>query len=347
MPIDRCSLSTAACLALATALLLLAPPALAQAPAARVPTIDELVELGSVGAATISPDGRWVAYEESTTDWERDAFVSQLWVADTSTGRLAQLTRGQESAGDIEWSPDSRWITFLRSVDGKNQVHAIRPDGGEALVLSRHDAPVANHEWTPDGRSVVFAAAEGEDAAGKARKDALGDFTVVRRDYRYAQLWTLPVAEAMRSPAKARQRTRGSERHVGAFEVAPDGRRVAFHASRTPDLVDGGTTDIYLLDLGAAMRSPRWSPSRAPTSIRAGHPTAPAWPSSRRWANRASSTPTAASRSCRPRRAHPFRLPTASTNTRSWWAGHRPVSTSLPCRRRPRTCSASTPRHVS
>lgn len=130
------------------ALLLCAPLAVAQPPLApRVPTIDELVELGSVGAATISPDGRWVAYEESTTDWERDAFVSQLFVADTRSGSLTQLTRGKESVGDLEWSPDSRWITFVRSVEGKGQVHAIRPDGGEALVLSTHGAAVGNHEW--------------------------------------------------------------------------------------------------------------------------------------------------------------------------------------------------------
>ena len=239
--------------------------------APHVPTIDELVELGSVGAATLSPDGRWVAYEESGADWERDAFVTQLFVADTSTGTVTQLTRGKESAGDIEWSPDSRWITFLRNVDGKGQVHAIRPDGGEALVLSKHDESVANHEWTPDGTTIVLAAPEGEDAAAKARKESLGDFTVVRKDYRYAQLWTLTVAEALQAPAKARQRTKGTERHVGAFDVAPDGRRVAFHASRTPDLVDSGSSDVFLLDLGTDIVSPlvtqpgpdtnpRWSP---------------------------------------------------------------------------------------
>ena len=81
-------------------------------------------------------------------------------------------------------------------MDGKSQVHAIRPDGGEAVVLSRHDAAVGNHEWSPDGTMIVFAAPEGDDAADKARKDALGEFTVVRRDYQYAQLWTLPVADA-------------------------------------------------------------------------------------------------------------------------------------------------------
>jgi len=259
-------------LVLTSALLAAAAPR-AQAPSTppHVPTIDELVELGSVGGATISPDGRWVAYEESSTDWDRDAFVTQLYVADTSSGTVTQLTRGKESASDIEWSPDSRWITFLRNVDGKGQIHAIHPDGGEAQVISKQDESVLNHEWTPDGSSIVFAATEADDAAAKARKDSLGEFTVVRKDYRYAQLWTLTVADALQAPVKGRQRTRGTERHVGAFDVAPDGKRVAFHGSRTPDLVDSGSADVFLLDLGTDAVSPlvtqpgpdtnpRWSP---------------------------------------------------------------------------------------
>lgn len=272
MPTDRFLFSAASSIVVAALGLTPPPRALAQPLATpQVPTIDQLVEIGSVSAPTLSPDGRWIAYEESITDWERDAFVTQLFVADTKTGTATQLTRGKESAGDIEWSPDSRWITFLRAVDDKNQVHAIRPDGGEAIVISRHDAAVGNHEWAPDGATIVFSAPEGDDAEEKARKDSFGEFTVVRRDYRYAHLWTLAVADALVAPAKARQRTRGVERHVGAFDVSPDSTRVAFQGSRTPDLVDGGSADIFLLDLSTDHvtplvtqagpdSNPRWSP---------------------------------------------------------------------------------------
>ena len=223
-------------------LTLLCPAGLHAQPAAtgapHVPTIDELVELGSVGAATLSPDGRWVAYEESGADWERDAFVTQLFVADTSTGTVTQLTRGKESAGDIEWSPDSRWITFLRNVDGKGQIHAIRPDGGEALVLSKHDESVANHEWTPDGTTIVFAAPEGEDAAAKARKDSLGDFTVVRKDYRYAQLWTLTCR---RGAAGAGQGTAAYARHRAPRRgIRGRSRRATGRVPRLTDARPGG-----------------------------------------------------------------------------------------------------------
>lgn len=271
MPVDR--VRVAAVPAMVLTMALLHPPAgLAQAPAGpHVPTIDELVELGSLSAPTISPDGRWVAFEEAITDWERDAFLTQLFVADTSTGTVTQLTRGKESAGDIEWSPDSRWVTFIRPIDGKPAVHAIRPDGGEAVVLSKHDGPIVNHEWAPDGRTIVYTALPDDSAAEKARKEALGAFTVVRKDYQFAQLWTLDAVEALVAPARGRQRTRGTDRHVSTFDVSPDSTRLVFQAARTPDLVDGGTTDLFLLDLATDHvtplvtqagpdTNPRWSP---------------------------------------------------------------------------------------
>lgn len=241
-------LSLAALLTAAVLLPVLAPTTVrAQAP--HVPTVDELVELGSVGSPAASPDGRWVAWLETFTDWTQNAFVSQLLVADTRTGGVVQLTRGTASVGDVEWSPDSRWITFLREVDDKAQVMAIHPDGGEAQVLSKHDASIGAHAWAPDGRTIVFTAPEGEDPSRKARTEAYGDFTVVHRDYRYAQIWTLDVTEAFEAPANGRQRTRGTQRHVQGFAIAPDGARVAFAATRTPDLVDGASADIHLLDL--------------------------------------------------------------------------------------------------
>ena len=255
------------------ACLLTTPGVHAQAAAdgKRVPTIDELINLGSIGAPAISPNGRWIAYEESITDWERDAFVNQLFVVDTATGTVTQLTRARDGVSDVEWSPDSRWITFLRNVDDKGQIHAIRPDGGEAVVLSKHDAAIGNHEWGPDATTIIFSAPEGDDPAEKARKEAYGEFVVVRRDYRYAQLWSLPVADALQAPAKGRQRTRGTERHVQGFEVSPDNTRVAFAGARTPDLVDGDSSDIHLLELASDTvttlvnqpgpdNDPRWSP---------------------------------------------------------------------------------------
>ncbi|MGD0783759.1 MAG: hypothetical protein ABSA30_12965, partial [Candidatus Aminicenantales bacterium] len=67
----------------------------AAAPAAekRVPTVDDLLTLRSAGGTRISPDGKWVAYTVTETDFEQDAYVTHLWLAETATGRTFQLTR--------------------------------------------------------------------------------------------------------------------------------------------------------------------------------------------------------------------------------------------------------------
>ena len=98
-----------------------------------VPTIDELLTLKTVGAAQISPDGKWIAYTVGYGDFKQDAFVTQIWLADIATGRTFQLTRGDKSSTNPRWSPDGKWLAFLSNrIEDKNQIFAINPIGGEA-----------------------------------------------------------------------------------------------------------------------------------------------------------------------------------------------------------------------
>lgn len=262
-------------LRLTTLAMLLAASATTFAQTTRVPTIDDLLNLKTVGAAQVSPDGRWVAYTMTHADFGQDAFVTHLWVSDLSAGgagRSFQLTRGDKSAGSAQWSPDGQWLAFISArVDDRNQVFAIRPDGGEAVQLTNAAQPVGAFQWSPDGATLAFTMAEPAPATDKARRDAFGDFDVVRREYAHAHLWTLAVAEALRSPQPGVARTKGTDFTVGAFSWSPDGTRIAFGAQVNPDLVQSGTSDIYLLTLAGDRvtklveqpgpdTAPRWSP---------------------------------------------------------------------------------------
>ena len=59
----------------------------ATAPAKHVPTVEELMALTSVGSPQISPDGTKVAYTITETDFDQDAYVTQIWLADVATGQ--------------------------------------------------------------------------------------------------------------------------------------------------------------------------------------------------------------------------------------------------------------------
>jgi len=240
--------------------------------AKRVPTVADLMTLRSAGSPRLSPDGTRVAYTVTETDLDQDAYVTQVWLADVAAGTAIQLTRGKKSCSNPSWSPDGRWIVFTSSrADDKTQLVAIRPDGGEAIQLTKAETGVNGYDWSPDGRSIAFSAGDPVSDGSKARKDFYGDYEVVRREYAHTHLWTVDAAEAFRAPQAGRRRTSGKAFTVGGFDWSPDGTKIAFSAAVDPDLINGGTSDIYVLDLAGDVvkkvvtqqgpdTSPRWSP---------------------------------------------------------------------------------------
>jgi dipeptidyl aminopeptidase/acylaminoacyl peptidase len=221
-------------------------------PGTRVPTIDDLVSFPTLGAAQISPDGSKIAYTLTRADFKQDAFVTQIWLADAATGETRQLTRAEKSSSDPKWSPDGQWLAFLSGrVGDKNQVFAMRASGGEAAQLTKSETAVSNFAWSPAGSAIAYTAPEPESQARKDRKEHLGDYQVVRGDYAFTHLYTIDVAEALKAPIAGKQRTKGSEFSVSSFAWSPQGDRLAFAATINPDLINGGTSDIYLLDLAS------------------------------------------------------------------------------------------------
>lgn len=239
---------------------------------ARRPTVEDLLALKSVGGARISPDGKWVAYGMTHTDFKQDAFVTHLWLADTAGGPARQLTRGDKSAGNPRWSPDGKWLAFTSDRTGdKSQVFAISPEGGEAVQLTKNEAGVNDFDWSPDGKTIAFTAAVSDKDKSKDRQEHLGDFVVVRKDYDHVHLWTVDVAEALQAPAAGTARTKGKDFSVGGFSWSPDSAKIAFSATTNPDLVQGTTADIHVLTLADGVvkkvvsqpgpdTNPRWSP---------------------------------------------------------------------------------------
>ena len=253
-----------------------------------VPTIDQSLEMRSVSSPRISPDGRRVVYEETRTNWDANAFETDLWLADVATGERRQLTVAAKSATAAAWSPDGRSIAFLsdrpgvlpKSPAGKRQVWVMPAEGGEAQQATRMENGVEGFEWSPDGRRMALAAEAPEAKAMKDREETFGVYHVFHADYPMIHLWVaeVPVADATgRIPAvkEPKQLTGsadgGAPFSVGSFSWSPDGARIAFAATRDPDLISGFSGDIYTVtaDAGTVKKivdtpgpdgDPKWSP---------------------------------------------------------------------------------------
>src|SRR5437660_3735413 len=191
-----------------------------------------------------------IAYTVGWGDFKQDAFVAQIWLVDSASGKSFQLTRGDKSSTTPRWSPDGKWLAFLSNrLEDKNQIFVIDTTGGEAQQLTKSETAISNFAWAEDGKTIAYTATEPTSQPLKDRKEYYGDYDVVREGYSYVHLWTIDVAEAMKAPVTGKQRTKKKDFSIDSFSWSPDGSMNAFSATVNPDLIQGGTSDIYLLKL--------------------------------------------------------------------------------------------------
>ncbi len=261
------------------------PPVVASTPAtAKVPTIDQSLEMYGVGSPKISPDGKRVVYEQTRTNWDANAFETDLWIADVATGERHQLTTAGHSCNSAEWSPDGKWIAFAsdrpgslpKSPGDKRQLWVMPANGGEAQQLTKMEKGVGGFEWAPDSQRIAFSAEAPEPKPMKDRKDSFGDYHVIHADYEMEHLWLVDLPktdEAGRVSAvgEPKELTKEDAFSVEEFSFSPDGTRIAFSAAKDPDLISSSSKDIYVVTVadGAVKKivdtpgpdsDPHWSP---------------------------------------------------------------------------------------
>ncbi len=121
----------------------------------------------SESAATWSPDGRQLAFfSNRATDPDRTT-EQTLFVIDAATGAKPKAlgTFGVPSSPRATWSPDGRWIAFLKVDEQKFSAYhrarlaVISADGGSTRVLTDklNRGVQSQFGWAPDGKSIIGA----------------------------------------------------------------------------------------------------------------------------------------------------------------------------------------------
>ena len=235
-------------------------------PAGGTPTIDELISLKRAGSASISPNGQWVAYTVRDTNWDENAYHTEIWLADAKSGELRQLTNhAKKSSTSPTWAPDSTKLAFATDRDDKRQVYLIDPRGGEARKLTAVEEGVGGFAFAPDGKSLAFTSADPKTDADKDREKKFGDFDVIGEGYRMSHLWVFDIATG-----KTGRLTSGAFT-VGQFTWSPDGTQIAFDHRINTANTSGATADISIVSVAdskvrplvtqaGADSGPVWSP---------------------------------------------------------------------------------------
>jgi dipeptidyl aminopeptidase/acylaminoacyl peptidase len=230
------------------------------------PTVDQILSLKRAGSPEISPDGRMVAYTVRETNWDENAFETQIWMADVASGSTYRLTNAKKSSQSPAWKPDGSQLAFVSDRTDKRQIYLIDPRGGEAQPLTALEDGVGSFAWSPDGKSIAYTATEPKSAAIKERDKKYGEFQIVEQDYRMSHLFVIDVA------TRATKRlTGGGTFTVGSFQWSPDSTRIAFDHRANPSPGSSGTADISIVSVAdadirplvtdeAPETSPFWSP---------------------------------------------------------------------------------------
>ncbi|MBO0798172.1 MAG: S9 family peptidase [Blastocatellia bacterium] len=204
-------------------------------------TFEDVVGLRRASEVQISPDGRRVAFVLTAWDRENDRFNSDIWLAFDSREPAIPLTSNPRRDDQPRWSPDGRRLAFLSERAANDpaspgaQIFLLNLQGGEPVQLTFHKSSIQNFAWSPDGRTIAFIAEE--PRLPKKTKPPL----VVDEDQRYAQLWLVDV-----KTQEIRQLSKG-KRHVVAFDWSADGSRIVLTARASPQLIDAGSTEVYVI----------------------------------------------------------------------------------------------------
>ena len=166
----------------------------------RLIEIDDLYRIVLIEDPRVSPDGRWIAYVQVTTDRLENEYRRNIWVIPTAgDSKPIQLTRsGKDSAP--RWSPDSNRLAFISARDKKPQLYILNvtAPGGEPRAVTKLPNGVSAPAWSPDSAYIAFLSSTNaeeraaEDAGEKPPPPAdklEAKHRSERKDYDEAQRW--------------------------------------------------------------------------------------------------------------------------------------------------------------
>jgi Tol biopolymer transport system component len=195
----------------------------------------------------VSPDGRSIAFQNGDPQLRgKDLWVSG--VSGESPRKLVDAVDGEKALSPI-WSPDGRWIAYLRGRESKTEggqfdrsaAIEIRPAGGGPahIIVPGASLPPSTSLFCMNGRGCLSWSRDGRlffpasDRAG----------TQLTR-YGYS-IWAIPVeARTGEAAGKLARLAQWADFYPNCLTLTADGKRLAFLKSRIQ-------LDVYVGELGS------------------------------------------------------------------------------------------------
>jgi Tol biopolymer transport system component len=108
-----------------------------------------------------SPDGKWIAYRDSTRGINED---DEIFIASADGRQHRNLTKNAANDWGPDWSPDGTTIAFNSDRDHAAGLrgYLVEPDGSNLRRIDV-EAWLEYPSWSPDGRNLAFMGAIGSN----------------------------------------------------------------------------------------------------------------------------------------------------------------------------------------
>ena len=197
--------------------------------------------------ATLSPDGRRIAWSDRIADPDGRESLSTAWIAEVeATPKARRVTAARDGKAhrerELAFSPDGKTLAFLSDAGqpGQLQLWTVPAAGGTAREITHVQGQLDDPRWSPDGRRIAFLFVEGSAQETGALVAYKPDSGVVGEKIEEQRIAVVePATGGVKSVSPANL-------FVYDYDWSPDGRLFAAEAAE-----GSGTNNYWIAQLYA------------------------------------------------------------------------------------------------
>jgi dipeptidyl aminopeptidase/acylaminoacyl peptidase len=122
--------------------------------------LEDMFSFKRVGEVRVSPDGKWVAYQQTSVSLTENKSTTNIWIDRIDDANPPRQLTSSNNDRRPRWSPDGTKILFESTRSGDSQLWVIDLKlGGEATRLTSISTGAATGIWSPDGKTIAFVSA--------------------------------------------------------------------------------------------------------------------------------------------------------------------------------------------
>lgn len=123
--------------------------------------LTDMLKIKTAQNPSFSPDKKQILYQitgirptkENVNEFEN---YSQLMVYSHSDKSTKAITDDKKSVSAAQFSPDGKYISFIRSESGKSALYLMDRSGGEPIAIGNPTYPVQAYEWDKKGKVIYY-----------------------------------------------------------------------------------------------------------------------------------------------------------------------------------------------